>query len=66
MTEMTATLNKELKLVSEWAARNKLSRNTYNIKSIIFGINHSLNLKPQLNLVTNHVKIMQVEMVKTY
>jgi hypothetical protein len=26
-TEMTATLNKELQLVSEWVARNKLALN---------------------------------------
>ena len=43
VTEMTATLNKELQLVSEWVARNKLVLNISKTKSIIFGTNHSLN-----------------------
>ena len=49
-TEMTATLNKELQLVSEWVARNKLVLNISKNKSIAFGTKHSLNPKPQLNL----------------
>ena len=48
-TEMTATLNKELQLVSEWVARNKLALNICNTKSIVFGTKHSLNPKPQPN-----------------
>ena len=52
-TEMTVTLNKELQLVSEWVTRNKLVQNISKTKSIIFGTNHSLNSKPQLNLVMN-------------
>ena len=43
-TEMTATLNKELQLVSMWVARNKLALNISKTKSIVFGTNHSLNL----------------------
>jgi hypothetical protein len=35
-TEMTVTL-KELQLVSEWVARNKLVRNISKTKSIVFG-----------------------------
>ena len=35
--EMTATLNKELQLVSEWVARNKLALNISKTKSIVFG-----------------------------
>ena len=54
-TEMTETLNKELQLVSEWVARNKLVLNTSTTKSIVFGTNHSLN--PKLNLVVNNVEI---------
>ena len=50
-TEMTATLNKELQLVSEWVARNKLVLNISKTKSIVFGTKHSLTPKPQLNLV---------------
>ena len=61
---MTATLNKELQLVSEWVARNKLSLNMSQTKSIVFGTKHSLNPKPQLNLVINNVEILQVEMTK--
>ena len=63
-TELTATLNKELQLVSEWVARNKLALNISTTKSIVFGTKHSLNPKPQLNLVINHVEIEQVEMTK--
>ena len=63
-TEMTATLNKELLLVSEWVARNKLALNISKTKSIVFGTKYSLNLKPQVNLVINHVEIEQVEMTK--
>jgi hypothetical protein len=43
-TKMTATLNKELQLVSEWVARNKLVLNISKMKSI--GTNYSLNPKP--------------------
>ena len=42
-TEMTATLNKELQLVSEWVARNKLVLNISKSKSIVFRTSHSLN-----------------------
>jgi hypothetical protein len=72
-TERIATLNKELQLVSEWVARNKLVLNIYKTKSIVFGTSHSLNPKPQLNLVINNVEIEQLEvllhstvMVETY
>ena len=61
---MTATLNKELLLVSEWVARNKLALNISITKSISSGTKHSLNPKPQLNLVINNVEIEQVEMTK--
>jgi hypothetical protein len=33
VTEMTATLNKELQLVSDWVARNKLALNISKTKS---------------------------------
>jgi hypothetical protein len=42
-TEMTATLNKELQLVSEWVPRNKLALNISKTKCIVFGTKHSLN-----------------------
>ena len=54
-TEITATLNKELQLVSEWVARNKLALNISKTRSIVFGTKHSLNPKPQINLVINNV-----------
>jgi hypothetical protein len=61
---VTATLNKKLQLVSEWVARSKLALNTSKTKSIVFGTKHSLNPKPQLILVINHVEIEQVAMTK--
>ena len=48
MTEMTATLNKELQLVSVF----------------VFGTKHSLNPEPKLNIAINNVEIEQVEMPK--
>ncbi|CDQ90482.1 unnamed protein product [Oncorhynchus mykiss] len=54
-TEITATLNKELQLVSEWVTRNKFALNISKTISIAFGTKHSLNPKPQLNLVINNV-----------
>ena len=61
-SEITAT--QELQLVSEWVARNKLVLNIPKTKSIVFGTNHSVNPKPQLNLVINNVGIEQVEVTK--
>jgi hypothetical protein len=52
-TEITATLNQELQLVLN-----------ISIVSIVFGTNHSLNPKPQLRLIMNHVDIEQVEVTK--
>ena len=59
-TEITATLNKELQLVSEWVTKNKLLLLISKTKSFIFVTNHSLTL----NLVMNNVVIEQVEMTK--
>jgi hypothetical protein len=59
-SEITVTL-KELKSVSEWVARNKLFLNISKTKSIVFGTNHSLYPKTQLNIVMNNVQIKQVE-----
>ena len=56
--------NKELRLVSDRVARNKLVLNISKTKSIVFGTNHSLNPKPQLNLVINNVEIEQVKVTK--
>ena len=61
---LTTTLNKEMQLVSEWVARNKLVLNISKPKSIVFGTNFSLNPKPQLHLVMNTVEIEQVEVTK--
>ena len=63
-TEMIATLNKELQLVSERVASNKLALNISKNKSIVFGAKHSLDPKPQLNLVINNVDIELVERTK--
>ena len=63
-TEMAAILNKDLPLVSEWVARNKLALNITKTKSIVFGTKHSLNPKPQLHFVINYVEIEEVEMTK--
>ena len=60
---MIATL-KELQLVSEWVAMNKLALNISKTKCIVFGTKHSLNPEHQLNLVINYVEIEQVEMTK--
>jgi hypothetical protein len=60
-TEITTTLNKELQLVSEWVARNKLALNISKTKHIVFRTNNLLNPTPQLNLVRNNVEIEQVE-----
>jgi hypothetical protein len=46
-SEITAALNKELQLVSDLVAMNKLVLNISKTKSIVFGRNHSLNPKPQ-------------------
>ena len=64
VTKMTATLKKELMLVSEWVARNKLALNISETKSIVFGTKHSLNPKPQLRLLINNAEIEQVGMNK--
>ena len=42
--------------------RNKLVLNIKKTKNIVFGTNHSLNPKPQLNVVINNVE--QVEVTK--
>jgi hypothetical protein len=63
-SEMTAPLKKELQLVSERVARNKLALNISKTKSIVFVTKHSLNPKPQLNIVISNVEIKQAEMTK--
>ena len=63
-TEMNATLNRGLQLVSEWVARNKLVLNISKTKSVVFGTSHSLTPKPQLNIVMKHLEIEQVEVTK--
>jgi hypothetical protein len=42
-------------------ARITFVLNIYKTKSIVFGTKHSLNPKPQLLLIMNHVEIEQVE-----
>jgi secreted trypsin-like serine protease len=54
-SEITAIINKELQSDLEWVARNKLVLNISKAKSIVFCTNHSLNSRPQLNLVMNDV-----------
>ena len=59
--EVTETLNKELQSVLEWMSSIKLVLNFSKTKSIVFGSNHSLSVRPQLNLVMNGVAVEQVE-----
>jgi hypothetical protein len=56
--------NKELQSVSEWVAINMLIISISTIKIIVFGTNHTLNPKPQLNIAMNNVEIEQVEKTK--
>ena len=62
--EVPETLNKVLQSVLEWVASNKLVLNISKTKSIVFGTNHSLSSRPQLNLVMNGVAVEQVEETK--
>ena len=62
--EVTETLNNELQPVLEWVARNKLALRISKSKSIVFGTNHSLSSRPQLNLVMNGVAVEQVKETK--
>ena len=62
--EDTETLNKELQSVLKWVASNKLALNISKTKCIVFGTNHSLRARPQLNLVWNGVAVEQVEETK--
>jgi hypothetical protein len=59
--EVTVTFNKELQFVLEWVASNKLIPN---ISKTVFGTNHSLSSRPQMNLVMNGVSVEQVEETK--
>ena len=45
-------------------ASNKLFLNISKTKGIVFGINHSVSSRPQLNLVMNGVAVEQVEETK--
>ena len=45
-------------------ASNKLVLNISKTKSVVFGTNHSLSARPQLNLVMNGVTVEQVEETK--
>ena len=45
-------------------ASNKLVLNISKTKSIVFGTNHSLSSRPQLNLAMNGVAVEQVEETK--
>ena len=61
-TEITATFNKELQLISEWVARNKLVLNiSKNLKHCIWDKSFT---KPHLNLVMNNKEIEQAEMTE--
>ena len=62
--EVIETLNKELQSLLEWLASNKLVLNISKSKSIVFGTNHSLSSRLQLNLVMNGVAVEQVEVTK--
>ena len=61
MKSLKPLINKELQSVLEWVASNKLVLNFSKTKSIVFGTNHSLSSRSQLNLVMNGVAVEQVE-----
>ena len=48
----------------EWVASNELVLNISKTKSIVFGTNHSLSSRPQLNLVMNGMAVEQAEETK--
>jgi hypothetical protein len=48
-SEITATLNKELQVDSEWVARNKLVLNISKAKSNVFETNHALTSTKSCN-----------------
>ena len=64
VNEITATLSKELQAVIEWVTNNKPVLNISKTKSIVFGTNHSLSSRPQLNVMLNNVAVEQVEETK--
>lgn len=50
-----------LYVVLKWVPSNKLVLNISKTKNIVFGTNHSLCSRPQLNLILNNVAVEQVE-----
>ena len=50
-------LTKSCSLFLDWVASNKLVLNISKSKNIVFGTNHSLNYRPQLNLLMKGVAV---------
>ena len=50
VSQIQATLSKELESIREWLIDNKLSQHLGKTESIIFGTNKTLQLAPQLNI----------------
>lgn len=59
--EITLALKKKLQIVFNWITDNKLVLNISKTKSTVFGTEHSLSSKRQLNLVPNNVAVEQVQ-----
>ncbi len=62
----SADLDEELQLVVKWVRNNKMVLNLTKTKSIVFGSNSKLKLKPQLNVSVKSVPIEQVEEIRLF
>jgi len=63
-SELNDVLNKELQVLHDWIACNKLVLNIPKTKSILIGSRHTLSCCPKLDLKLNNVTIVQVESVE--
>ena len=63
-SELNDVLNKELQVLHDWIACNKLVLNIPKTKSILIGSRHKLSCSPKLYLKLNDVTIVQMESVK--
>lgn len=64
LENISAALNNELQMVSNWVIDNKLVLNIGKTKSILFGTKCSLKTRPRLDLVLNNVAVEQVHEIK--
>ena len=59
--DLSAILNKELQLESDWVKNNRMVLNISKTKCIVLGSQYMLKLNPKLNLSMNGIQIEQVE-----